>query len=35
VSKPAAADRRRAKALFSRACEAGQQEACSAAKQIP
>jgi TPR repeat protein len=35
VSTPAAEDRRRAKALFSRACEAGQQEACSMAKQIP
>ena len=35
VSKPAAADRRRAKALFSRACDAGQQQACSMAKQIP
>jgi TPR repeat protein len=35
VSKPAAADRRRAKALFSRACEGGQREACSMAKRIP
>ena len=34
-SKPAASDRRRAKALFSRACDAGQQQACSMAKQIP
>jgi len=35
VSKPAAADRRRAKALVSRACEGGEQQACSMAKQIP
>jgi TPR repeat protein len=35
LSKPAAAERRRAKALFSRACEAGQQEACSMVRQIP
>jgi Flp pilus assembly protein TadD len=34
VAKPAATDRARAKPLLARACEGGEQEACSLAKQL-
>ena len=34
VAKPGAAERARAKALLARACEGGDQEACSMAKQL-
>ncbi len=34
MARPAAADRRRAKALLARACEGGQQDACATAKQV-
>lgn len=35
AGKPSAAARARAKALLTRACEGGEQDACSTAKQIP
>ena len=34
MASPAAADRRRVKALFARACEGGQQDACSVATRM-
>ena len=34
VSKPTTAERARAKPLLARACEGGEQEACSLAKQL-
>jgi TPR repeat protein len=34
AGKPSAAERARAKALFARACEGGEQDACSMAKQL-
>ena len=34
LERPAAAERTRARALLTRACEGGEQDACSAAKQI-
>ncbi len=34
MAKPTAVDRRRPKALLTRACQGGQQDACSVAAQI-